>query len=276
MIDAHIHIGRENSAKSTRSYQELFQEYLSRGITGVRDGGDGELAGVDARRAAEEVGILFKTPLYAFAKKSGYGDFLGRLLDGVDEIKDEFRRLLTFRPDFMKVICSGLVSFDEFGGMTQGGFTLPELEYAVGLAHDKGLRVMAHCSGAANIETALAAGVDSIEHGYFVTEEQLHQMREQGVYWIPTFAPFSNYMRRAKATPRQKEVLERTLTLHGRRLIAALAIGVKVAVGSDAGAMFVPHGQALLDEINCFVCAGVPREQALAMCKDNGRALLEA
>ena len=83
-----------------------------------------------ARIAAQEVGIIFKTPIYAFVKKGGYGDFfLGESLDGKDEIKAEFSRFLQVKPDYMKVVSSGLVSFDVYGEISPGGFTLGELEY---------------------------------------------------------------------------------------------------------------------------------------------------
>ena len=52
LVDAHIHIGRENSAWTVRPYQEIFGEYLRRGIGGVRDGGDVQRRGLAARKAA--------------------------------------------------------------------------------------------------------------------------------------------------------------------------------------------------------------------------------
>lgn len=274
LIDAHIHIGRENSAWVVRPYREIFSEYLRRGIGGVRDGGDVHRRGLEARRAAEEIGIIFKTPVYAFVKKGGYGNFLGTELDGKDEIKEEFRRFLTVKPDHMKVICSGIMSYDEYGLMTAGGFSYEELEYIVGLSHDKGLQVMAHCCGTDNLEKALKAGADSIEHGYFLTDDQLYQMKEQGTIWVPTLAPFINTMKSDAAAPAQKIELKKYIVSQSKKIEKAFNIGVKLAAGSDAGPTYVEHGQALLDEIRYLADAGIPRQKVLELCEKNGRVLL--
>lgn len=274
LVDAHIHIGRENSAWAVRPYQEIFGEYLRRGIGGVRDGGDVQRRGLAARKAAEETGMVFRTPVYAFVKKGGYGGFLGAELDGKDEIIEEFQRFLTVKPDFMKAICSGIMRYDQYGVMTEGGFTFEELEYIVGLSHDKGLKVMAHCCGTENLEKALNAGVDSIEHGYFMTEELLYQMKEQGTVWVPTLVPFANTMNSAECPPEQRDELKKYVERQRKTVRKAYEIGVKLAVGSDAGPAYVDHGQALLDEIDYLTEAGIPRQRVLEMCETNGKYLL--
>lgn len=274
LIDAHIHIGRENSNWSSRPCRQMFEEYLSRGIVGVRDGGDHRRRGLKAREAAEETGIIFKTPVYAFVKRGGYGGFLGEEMEGKEEIKAEFLRFLTVRPDYMKVICSGIVRDDRYGEITAGGFDFEELEYIVGLSHDKGLKVMAHCCGTENVEKALRAGVDSLEHGYFLTDEHLYQMKEQGTVWVPTLAPFVNDMKADGIPPAEKESLKKCIAAHNEKIRKAYQIGVAMALGSDAGPQGVNHGEALLQEIEYFVQAGIPRRDVLEMCEKNGKMLL--
>lgn len=274
LVDAHIHIARENSDWAARPYQELFGEYLSRGIGGARDGGDVQRRGLEARNAAEEVGMIYKTPVYAFVKRGGYGGFLGEELDGKEEIKAEFQRFLKVKPDFMKVVCSGILRYDAYGVMVEGGFNEEELTYIVGLCHDKGLKVMGHCCGSEGVERALNAGVDSIEHGYLVREEHLYQMKEQGTIWVPTLAPFINTMEGAATPPAQKEELKKYIAGQKRSILKAYELGVKLAVGSDAGPTYVDHGQSLLDEIEHLVSVGIPREAVLEMCEVNGKELL--
>lgn len=274
LIDAHIHIGRENSGWAERPYRQIFQEYLSRGIGGVRDGGDCQRRGLAAREAAEEVGIIFKTPVYAFVKRGGYGGFLGEELDGKEEIKEEFRRFLKVRPDFVKVISSGILRYDAYGVMTQGGFNLEELKYLVDLSHDRNLKVMAHCCGTENLEKALQAGVDSIEHGYFLNDEQIYRMKEQGTVWVPTLAPFINTMKSDSTPAAEKQELKKYVDGQKKNVLKAYRIGVRLALGSDAGPVCVEHGKSLLQEIEYFVEAGIPREAVLKMCEENGKMLL--
>ena len=203
LIDAHIHIGRENSAWAVRPCKEMLMEYLNRGIGGVRDGGDARRTGLAAREAAREIGIVYKTPIVAITKRGGYGGFLGVEVDGIDEIRSFFPEFLEMKPDYTKAVCSGILIDEAYGRMIPGGLSFKELEYLVKLSHDQGLKVMAHCIGAEGIEHALRAGVDSVEHGYLASEEQLYRMREQGIIWVPTIATFANELYRNKAYPEE-------------------------------------------------------------------------
>ena len=133
---------------------------------------------------------------------------------------------------------------------------------------------MAHCNGAENVDTALGCGVDSIEHGYFIGAEHLVEMSALRVIWTPTFAPLANYLAAGVTSPGQQSVLRRTLAAHAENLRLAVESGVLVAVGSDAGASFVPHGQGAEDELECFVRAGIEREAALRLMNENGALAL--
>ena len=210
LVDAHIHIGRENSAWAVRSCKEMLMEYLNRGISGVRDGGDARRTGLAAREAAKEIGMIYKTPVVAITRRGGYGGFLGVEVNGIDEIRSFFPEFLKMQPDFTKAVCSGILTDEVYGHMIPGGLTFEELEYLVKLSHDKGMKVMAHCVGVDGVENALRAGVDSIEHGYMAVEEQLHRMKEQNVIWVPTIATFANELYRNKEYPEEmKQVLQR-------------------------------------------------------------------
>ena len=276
LIDAHIHIGRENSAWAVRTPEELFREYTSRGIGGVRDGGDNHRTGLRAREAAKKAGIVFKTPVIAITRHGGYGGFLGEEAAGTDEIRELFPAFLDLKPDYTKAVCSGILLDDVYGHMLPGGLEQDELDLLTALSHDHGLKVMAHCVGTEGVEKALNAGVDSIEHGNYATEEQLFRMKEQGVYWVPTIATYANELYRNAEYPEEmKKVLARYVDDQMALLNRGAAIGVKIALGSDAGPEFTDHGAALLDEIDCFVQAGIPREEAVRMCEENGQALLD-
>ena len=276
VVDAHIHIARTNGHFTGEAgVKAAFKSYLALGITSLRDGGDSGLTGVYARAIAEEMAIEYKTPIYALTKRGGYGGFIGKEVSGISEIQGELNRLMEYKPDFIKVIQSGIVSFDSFGEISQGGFDKDELEYICSFASDKGLGVMAHCNGARNIELAVSLGVSSIEHGYFMEPEQLSELTVRGVIWTPTFVPLYNFAKSAMCRGEQKCVIEKTLSGHYELFKRACGGGVLLALGSDAGAACVPHGQGALDELVIFEALGMSHEEALRRMREGGAFALD-
>lgn len=278
MIDAHIHIGRTNGASIGRPAEQAiraaFEAYAALGISAVRDGGDAhaEYAAI-ARAVAAEMGMLYKTPVFALVKRGGYGAFIGREVEKED-FSAAFAELKRFGADFVKIVQSGIVSFDVYGEVSPGGFSPDELRFLIGAAHDMGLKTMVHCNGERPVDMAVSSGADSIEHGYFIGRPQLEAMAETGAVWTPTFAPLANYLKSGRASGPQTEVITQTLQSHGENLRAALELGVRIAVGSDAGAAFVRHGHGVLEELECFARAGVSPETARALAETNGALAL--
>ena len=261
LVEAHSHVGRNNGNEVINpcraTFMSVFEQYKAHGITHIRDGGDEQGSGLAAREAAKEMGMNFKTPIFALSKAGGYGAFLGVQTTTIEDIKKALSALMELKPDFIKVIQSGIVDFNEFGKISKGGFLKAELEYITSFARDAGLSVMAHCNGAENINIAINAGVNSIEHGYFIREEQLHAMAEKSIIWTPTFSPLVNYRRTLKQSNPQFEIIETILLGHKKSLRQAVDLGVTVAIGSDAGAPFVGHGSGAADELKCFIESGI-------------------
>ena len=276
MVDLHIHIARRNGraidvsdrAEFAAQLRANLEAYRERGITFLRDGGDMDPAsGLLARRLASELGIRYQTPVFALVRRGGYGGFIGREVEGIPEIREALRELYANGANHIKVVQSGIVSFETFGEISDGGFEPNELSYIVASAHDAGLSVMAHCNGSERVGAALDAGVDSIEHGYFIGEAELALMRELDTLWVPTFVPLSNYLPHSSVAERR--VIERTLELHRWNLRRAMELGVRVGLGSDAGAYCVSHGEGALDELEYMRSAGLNEEQAGAIAERN-------
>jgi imidazolonepropionase-like amidohydrolase len=112
-------------------------------------------------------------------------------------------------------------------------------------AHDQGFALMAHCNGAEAALTAARAGVESIEHGAFLSKEALHAMADAGTVWIPTLAPIAN-LKGCGRFP--DKVLEYDLHTARENIKYAVSIGIPIGAGSDAGAYMVPHVQGTKDE----------------------------
>ena len=90
------------------------------------------------------------------------------------------------RSDHVKIVQSGLNSLSDFGKEAKSQFDPDELKRAVSRVHRTGRRVMVHANGREPVKTAIAAGCDSVEHGFFMGRENLEALAERGIFWVPT------------------------------------------------------------------------------------------
>jgi imidazolonepropionase-like amidohydrolase len=128
-------------------------------------------------------------------------------------------------------------------------------------AHAWKRKVAAHAHGDLAAKLAIEAGVDSIEHGSFLTEATLQLMKQKGVYLVPTrLAVYWVNKEADNYPPKIAEKARAAARAHGDMFKAALRIGVPIAFGTDSGVS--PHGMnakefALMAEL------GMPPAQAL-------------
>ena len=119
--------------------------------------------------------------------------------------------------------------------------TPEELAAIVSEAHRWNRRVAAHCHGDKAARLAIDAGVDSIEHGSFLTEDTLKLMKSKGVYLVPTrMAVYWTNKNADQYPPNIAAKARAAAAAHGNMFKAALRIGVPIAFGTDAGVF--PHG----------------------------------
>lgn len=222
-----------------------FQEYKKRGVTFVRDGGDAGGVSDTARRLAPLYNIDYRTPLYAIHKSGHYGGIVGRGFNDFREYAELVRDVRRNRGDFIKIMVSGLMDFTGFGILTEDGLSDKEIREMVHIAHEEGMAVMAHTNGVLNIHGALAAGVDSLEHGAYMDEECVAHLAETNTVWVPTISTILNMLGDGRF---DDGVLREIGGLHGERIRQAWSKGAKIALGSDAGAYTVYHGSGIEDE----------------------------
>lgn len=221
------------------SYHDIGVEYL-------RDGGDRWGACMLARRLASEYGIEYAAPSFPIHKNGSYGGFIGRGYDDLREFEALVDEAVSLGCDFIKVMVSGILDFDVFGRVTTGPTDPDEMRKIAELAHARGLSVMAHCNGARTVQAAVEAGIDSIEHGFYLDEESRACLAESDSVWVPTIAPVSNLL----GTGRYDEaVVSAIVDAHLSDIADVAARGGLVALGDDAGAWAVPHGRGTLDEL---------------------------
>ena len=263
MVDCHMHmildgqfwktaIARHAEKPAEAWIREILEGYRQKGFTYLRDGGDRWGAGKKARELAEEYAIRYRTPLAPLCKAGHYGAFIGEKYEDMRQYAALVRKVRRDGADFIKIMISGLMDFDQFGVLTEDGLPAEEIQQLIHIAHEEGFPVMAHANGARTAEVAAAAGVDSIEHGAYLDQDALAAMKENGTVWVPTLSTVGNL--RGKGRFREEAVC-RILESALENVRAFDSMGGLIAVGSDAGAWAVPHGSET--EYQLLTLAGV-------------------
>lgn len=237
-------------------------DYQARGVCLLRDGGDAWGVSLRARELAGEYGIDYRSPAFPIYRRGHYGAFIGRGFD----TEDEYRALLDEagekRADFIKLMISGLIDFDHFGVLTEPGPEPQDIRRMIELAHAAGFAVMAHANGDRAVTAALQAGVDSIEHGAYLSESVLLRMAQQRTLWVPTLSTIGNLIGSGRYPD---AVLKRLLARQQEAVRFVAAHGGRIGLGSDAGAWHVMHGQAISDELGYLTAALGPRTKPLLL-----------
>lgn len=220
-------------------------DYQARGVTFLRDGGDAKDVSYRARSLAREYGIDYRTPIFPIHKQGHYGAFIGRSyadLTGYRRLLDELRR---GRADFVKLMISGLIDFSRPNTLTEPSLGAEEIFTLIDEAHDRGFSVMVHANGDEAVSAALDAGVESIEHGAFLSGDTLLRMAATRTLWVPTLSTIGNLI----GAGRYPDAVLRDLLAKQQEKVALVAQnGGRIGLGSDAGAYRVLHGQAIEDE----------------------------
>lgn len=229
--------------------REKLEVYQRRRITFLRDGGDGLGVSERAAQLAPEYGIDYRTPVFAIHKNGHYGRIVGRGFDTMKEYHELVCEVKARGGDFIKVMFSGIMDFAGDGSVTEEPLTRNEIGEMIHIAHEEGFSVMAHVNGARAVRDAVEQGVDSVEHGNFMDEECLLALAGSDAVWVPTLVTISNL----KGSGRfDDEVIGRLERRHIQNIRRGYELGAKIALGSDAGAWHVEHGQGIFDEFALF------------------------
>jgi imidazolonepropionase-like amidohydrolase len=162
--------------------------------------------------------------------------------DGVEAVQRKTREIIKYGADLIKVCATGgVLSHGDNPQASQ--FTLEEMKAIVADAHRLGRKVAAHAHGAQGIRWASEAGVDSIEHGSYIDDAAIAEMKKNGTYLVPTLYPADWFLANAEKTGASAELIAkgREVMPAARKNVArAFAAGVKVGFGTDAAVY--PHG----------------------------------
>ena len=135
------------------------------------------------------------------------------------------------------------------GGLTEPSLADSEIRELIHIAHEEGFPVMAHTNGSQAVRAAALAGVDSIEHGNFCDEDALQALAASDAVWVPTIVTVKNLLGDGRFP---EQVVKNIWEGQKKTLLRGYQLGAKLALGSDAGAYRVLHGQGLFDEYQVF------------------------
>ncbi len=278
-IDTHVHLMLDGIDTLKLMYKPfslsfyeaigVMQRILDSGVTSVRDAG-----GADAGlKAAVEQGMVqgprMQISITVLMTTGGYLDpwlpsvntfdmfpaHPGRpdgICDGVDGVRKKVREVIRAGADVVKLGATGGV----FGAADPLfiQFTPAELDTIVEEAHLRQRRVMSHTVGTQGVKNAVRAGIESIEHGFYLDDEAVELMAERGSYLVPTLMASDLMVKGAEgnpsATEEQRDAMRQVFRAHADSIMKAYKGGVKIAMGTDEGVM--PHGHSL-DEL-CLMC----------------------
>lgn len=187
---------------------------------------------------------------------------------GAEECQKVVRQLAAAGVDVIKIMATGGVLDPGARGLEQH-FTDEEMKAICDMAHFMGLKVAAHAHGAKGIDAAVRAGVDSIEHGTFIDEQGVKDMKARGTYYVATLMAFSGVkglIGTGKLPPASEAKAQQTFAVWGKGLNMAYRGGVKIALGTDSAV--APHVDAN-KELELMVTKGgmSPRDALIAATK---------
>lgn len=285
LVNAHTHIMMNpqtnklnylSEAEVTFTALKNLKELLKSGVTYVRDCRCAFDVDIKLRRLQDE-GQLGGTEIMPSGRPmsmtGGHGDFTegldgettwGNLVDSQDEMRKAVRREFKLGAKNIKVMATGGV-MSATDQIDDTELTEEEIATAVEEAHSKHMTVAAHAEGANGIHNAVVAGVDSIEHASYITDEDIEQVLKKGIYVSPTLiaaytipeygeGKLPQYML-DKANAFIKDFYE--------RIGACVKAGVKLTLGTDAGTPFNDFKDTA-KELELLTTVGATNEQALS------------
>jgi imidazolonepropionase-like amidohydrolase len=265
-IDAHVHLSGQMSDNWYGDFfdnmmrvpaeQALYGAYYARvtldaGFTSVRDVGSTDWIALGLRNAIDAgkvPGPRMLVSNYAVGSTGGHADQdpippqrlapagpLQGVCNGPEECRAAVRYQIKYGANVIKFMPSGgVLSLSD--PVDAPELTQDEMNAVVGEAHAWGRKVAAHAHGDKAAKMAVAAGVDSIEHGSFLEDDTLRMMKAKGVYLVPTLSAITSVEAKIAALPPAIAEKGRAAAAHSRQMFRhAVQIGVPIALGTDAG-----------------------------------------
>jgi imidazolonepropionase-like amidohydrolase len=175
-----------------------------------------------------------------------------QMVSGSEEARRAVREQIGHGADLIKV----------YADWEHPTLTVEEMRVVVEEAHKQGRKVAAHATTSEGIRNAVAAGVDSIEHGHQADRRALEMVKERGVFLVPTVGVLDEATEKQKAepaTPEQRQRMESFLRGVEQEVQLAMSLGVKMASGFDASEVGL-HGKNAGELVGLGACPRNPQD----------------
>jgi imidazolonepropionase-like amidohydrolase len=291
LIDCHVHLAFNGDADEVARLpgiatpvlawqaSENARRTLEAGVTSVRDLGSRDSIAIllrDEIEAGRLPGPRIRAVGSIICMTGGHGWFIGREADGPDDVRKAVREQLRAGADCIKFTVTGGVMTPRVDPRSTS-FTEEELRAGIDEARKAFVRTAAHAQGTNGIKNAVRAGIDSIEHGIFMDGEALEEMRSRGTFFVPTLAAPENISKHGIAAGIPQYAVEKSnqvREVHRESFRMALRVGVRIAMGTDAGTPFNRHG-ANAEEVALMAECGMTPAEALLAATRNSAELLD-
>jgi imidazolonepropionase-like amidohydrolase len=301
-IDAHVHLTYDHDDDWNQGFYQGMLRFpveqsfhaarnarvtLQAGVTTARNVGAADFIDVALRNAIEQ-GLVDGPRLlvagHSIGSTGGHCDAspfpparvpppgpLEGVCNGPEECRHAVREQMKYGADLIKICASGGV-LSEADPVDVPQLTPAELAAIVQEAHAWKRKVAAHAHGDLAARLAVEAGVDSIEHGSFLTDQTFKLMKARGTYLVPTRMTVVFIQGNADRYPPKIAAKARAAAAaHGAAMKRAFALGATIAFGTDATVF--PHGQNLR-EFGDYVDLGMTPAQALLTSSQGSARLL--
>lgn len=263
MIDVHTHLTMnpdfdpyleltETDAKDAINGVVNARTTLLAGFTSVRNVGASGFVDVDLRdavNAGQVIGphMLVSGPLLGITGGHCDENLLpihyhlqgDGVADGIAAVQHKVRENIKYGADLIKICATGGV-LSKGDDPQASQYTLEEMQAIVADAHRLGRKVAAHAHGAQGILWATEAGVDSIEHGSYINDEDIAAMKQHGTYLVPTVYLEDWMIQSGHLPPFYEQKMKDVSAVAKANIKRAMQAGVKIALGTDAAVY--PHG----------------------------------
>ncbi len=289
LIDCHVHLcfdGEPNpgevaekmrpGAVAVRALANA-QRSLSGGITAIRDCGGKdylEFAARDACNRGQFQGPTIRASGRMICMTGGHGNRFGRVADGIEEVVKAVREQVHAGSDLVKIMATG-------GVMTPGvdpedaHYSAEEMAAGIAEGHRFHKPCASHAQGTEGILNAVRGGIDSIEHGIFLSDQCIEEMLERRTYLVPTLSALKNILAAGdQGIP--EYVLEKATRVsetHQRSIKMFYEAGGRIAMGTDAGTPFNHHGENA-QELRYMVDVGISPMDAIIFSTANAADLM--
>jgi imidazolonepropionase-like amidohydrolase len=292
LIDAHTHMFNTRKASGTTEAYMLIavqnaQLDLQAGFTAARDmtshgNGYGDVAIRNAINEGRFDGPRYQVSTLGIVWGAKPKDlslpenpFAATVVRSAEEARAAVRDQIAHGADWIKLYPAGAYSFSPAGkDVYEVTYPLPVLQAAVDEAHRLGKKTGCHNYGGEGLENAIAAGCDTIEHGFGLNQEQVNMMVAKGLYFDPTLMRYTEpYMDDNDAQNTGGKYRMIPIFEHAVHMASATN-GIKMMVGSGVDGSTFPHGTQALEFIALVEHGGMTPAQVIqAGTRTNAEAM---